>query len=1138
MNKEKTSNKDNDIGYRKMLYCVLLEEYERLEILSKAESEEIRKKKKQAKLDFNLKDEEELAKILDVEERERENRKQLELRGQYNAYLLKEMREVIHKKDNTDKPNAICLSGGGIRSATFNLGVLQGLARHGLLDKFDYLSTVSGGGYIGSWFSAWINRAGSVEKVQAALNKNKLFSIFFGLVDFKLLFDENEPGKLLVNLNKLKEKLKDEEEFFGIGVVGKLFEIVFPTDFDLIETPSNTYKFKEFTKELCRQLNQIILKEQNESPLLKKELSKAQDFERCRKKREIIEKKLVDFLYHAGETEKVLETDLERHDIEPEEITHLRTFSNYMSPRVGLFSSDTWSLLGVYLRNLLLNWTVFVPFIAAVLLFPKICAALITFEPNETVKWMVLIVSVLAGLIGVCNLNGMRPTLNKISWVEQNYEINDIGTVVSVESKILRWCVLPLNILAIGMTYYWFAINRQPLVFPTSFLQQTSPLIVKLIPFIVFSVILFVGGFLIARIIIWRVRNKRKLEEKWKHFFIELFVAMICGTIGGALLYVVVNNFSNFGEPIYIFRNLPNETVRIFQYVCLGAPLFLMVFLLTATVFVGIASRITDDMDREWMAKFGGWILMIAIAWMAISSVVLFGPELITLIQTHAGIWTKAIIAAIGGVSGLVTLVLGFSKKSESETDKEPKSKKSLLLWFAPQVAAPVFALFLIILIVYGTNAVMDFAGIKKFFSDLNFSESSASFFNILIWMAILSAIVWVMSRCININKFSLHATYRERLIRAYLGASRSRERLETANSFTGLDNADNVEMKELFHKPFHVVNMTLNLASSSNLRWQQRKAESFTASALHCGSSNMGGSGNYRSSVGYAYNSQNGKAITLGTAAAISGAAASPNMGYFTSSSAVSFLMALFNIRLGWWLGNTGKRGDKTYNLTAPKNSLKPFIDEAFGRTNDTNKYIYLTDGGHFDNLGLYEMVLRRCNLIIVCDAVCDANFEFFDFGSAIHKIRVDMGISIEFVKETAPMKGRNCGIATIKYSAVDGADAEDGTLIYIKPTLDGDESMDIINYKKANPDFPHESTADQMYSETQFESYRKLGFHMINSLCCQDKIAPCGRCTKLSDLKLNAEKYLQKHRPNENDFPNRRVLLRRLFVGNAGNK
>src|SRR5437762_2547407 len=67
---------------------------------------------------------------------------------------LKALYDAIHGLK--EKRAALCISGGGIRSATFGLGILQGLARCGLLEKFHYLSTVSGGGYIGSWLSAWI----------------------------------------------------------------------------------------------------------------------------------------------------------------------------------------------------------------------------------------------------------------------------------------------------------------------------------------------------------------------------------------------------------------------------------------------------------------------------------------------------------------------------------------------------------------------------------------------------------------------------------------------------------------------------------------------------------------------------------------------------------------------------------------------------------------------------------------------------------------------------------------------------------------------------------------------------------------------------------------------------------------------
>ena len=135
---------------------------------------------------------------------------------------------------------------------------------------------------------------------------------------------------------------------------------------------------------------------------------------------------------------------------------------------------------------------------------------------------------------------------------------------------------------------------------------------------------------------------------------------------------------------------------------------------------------------------------------------------------------------------------------------------------------------------------------------------------------------------------------------------------------------------------------------------------------------------------------------ISLGTALTISGAAASPNMGYH-SSPIVGLVMTLFNVRLGAWLGNPGRpAGDKTFDSEGPRLSARSLMYEALGLTDSKKPYVYLTDGGHFENLGLYELVQRRCRLIVVSDASCDPDFEFEDLGNAIRKIRIDLGIEI----------------------------------------------------------------------------------------------------------------------------------------------
>src|SRR5262249_36130526 len=142
----------------------------------------------------------------------------------------------------------------------------------------------------------------------------------------------------------------------------------------------------------------------------------------------------------------------------------------------------------------------------------------------------------------------------------------------------------------------------------------------------------------------------------------------------------------------------------------------------------------------------------------------------------------------------------------------------------------------------------------------------------------------------------------------------------------------------------FHVVNMALNLVGGANLAWQERKATSFTVSALHSGSAAVG----YRASEHYG----GARARrTPGPRAAISGAAVSPNQGYH-SSPIVGLIMMLFNLRLGWWLGNPA-RAEEVWRRDGPRWSFLPVLREMLGRTDDRSRWIYLSDGGHFENLG-----------------------------------------------------------------------------------------------------------------------------------------------------------------------------------------
>ncbi|HEY4574618.1 MAG TPA: hypothetical protein VIJ26_11655, partial [Thermoanaerobaculia bacterium] len=186
-----------------------------------------------------------------------------------------------------------------------------------------------------------------------------------------------------------------------------------------------------------------------------------------------------------------------------------------------------------------------------------------------------------------------------------------------------------------------------------------------------------------------------------------------------------------------------------------------------------------------------------------------------------------------------------------------------------------------------------------------------------------------------------------------------------------------------------------------------------------------------------------------------------------------------------------------------------------------------YLSDGGHFENMGGYELIRRRARLIVIVDGEQDQDYTFEGLANLVRKARLDFGAEIAFLSETQldatvddsvrsvfgtldqlrrgrweetsvpGSKGRHgklleidpagrslahAALARITYSPSNGP--QDGWLLYIKPTLVGDEPADLVEYHRNHPNFPHEPTLDQFFDEAQWESYRKLGQHIAEKL------------------------------------------------------
>ena len=766
---------------------------------------------------------------------------------------------------------------------------------------------------------------------------------------------------------------------------------------------------------------------------------------------------------------------------EPVEVRHLRQYSNYLAPRLGPLSVDAWTLVSIYLRNLSLNWLVILPLLFLLLAVPRMYMQAMHWAPD---KYYLLGAGVLIALLMLQGLNYVgadRPS----------------GGGRNRDQRHFIWgCLAPLGIsvLLISLAWVWFqrAMTDQyqyHWLYEWWFIVPFSALVY------LFSWLRHI--FAIRRQLVGRIRTKKIREG---------VAALASGCVAGLLVWVWTR----------LFEGVPGSPLQLALYTCFAAPLLWTIFTLAETVFIGLSSRVTGDDDREWWARSGAWILIALNLWLSLSLIVVFGPELVSYL------WQMA--AAVGGASGMLTYWAARSTLNSRRSVREPEQgqdesgfSSERLARLVLKIAAPLSVLAILILIAYISDAVLADRLPTKPGQHLALLGSAR--LDVLV-MVCLSAIgiCLVMSPFINVNRFSLHAMYRNRLIRAYLGASRPRKQTNspTRNNFTGFDPPDNLDMHQLWpnkassaqaRAPLHVVNIALNLVSGEDLAWQQRKAASFTVTPLHSGGCCVG----YRTSDEYG----GGDGISLGTAITISGAAASPSMGYHTRPS-LSFLLSLFNARLGWWLGNP--KDDKTWSEPGPRFSIAPLRDEMLGLTNDKNPWVYLSDGGHFENLGLYEMIQRRCRLIVVSDAGADPQCNFEDLGNALRKIRADLGVRIELegggeeckigihARNVVQDINRYCALFSIFYTeAAAEANKPDGRLLYIKAAVYGQEPLDVCNYAREHAEFPHEPTSDQFFTESQFESYRHLGEHVIQTIAGGGQV----RDWELQDLFAAATLY-----------------------------
>jgi hypothetical protein len=750
----------------------------------------------------------------------------------------------------------LALSGGGIRSATFNLGLVQELAQLRVLPEVDYLATVSGGGYTGGFWTAWLHH--------------------------------------------------QRERASGAGAAS-----VFP------------------------------LSGRGVAPMA------------------------------AGDP-----APDPRDQREAPEIRHLREFSRFLMPRVGVLAAETWAGVVTILGGLLPS---------------LLCAAAVL-----VLLWY--------AWLGVSLLFANETGGERFGWF--------LGLTITV-----------LGALEVG----W---RRS---------HQAEPQSRGLPGFLLATAV----GCLVA---VW----------VWLHLGYE----------AGFLLFSH-DEVTQYGYRMANFR-------PAWAWGTAGLMLLLLRVLPSRFIKGTSNNPQLSGVDRaiaRIVALAGGW-LALALVWAVSAWLVEEFHERLTVGLTGTGAVTT------GGLFVLLRKWLAEPASATRGTNLL-ETLKAQAKRLGPQWAANAAVLLLVVLVGLG---------VAQLWKAEEVSLSGSNLVAWWLWGGLFASVlvVLLMFWLFDPARIGMHDFYRARIARCYLGAAnpdaaRLGQDAAENNRYTTERRHDDVTFGELRkftcnppppgagqgsrHQPLHLVCCAANDLAGDPLATLYRGARSAVVSVNGI-------------SVGSEFAPL--PDLRLSSALTASAAAFNSQMGRVSMhlGPAVAFLMSALNLRLGLWVPHPRNR-----HREDPQWPGRFFFRELFGlsRSSDTH-HLHLSDGNHFENFGLYELVRRHCRYIIVSDCGQDPKVAFDDLANVFRRVREDFGVEIEL--DVTPLRPDENGrsrqhavVGTIHYDGLNGVDK--GSILYLKPGLTGDEPPDVTQYQTRNREFPHETTGDQFYDEAQWESYRRLGEH-----------------------------------------------------------
>jgi hypothetical protein len=896
----------------------------------------------------------------------------------------------------------LALSGGGIRSATFCLGMLQALARHDLLPKIDFLSTVSGGGYIGGFLGRMFTRTWTTDSSSPNCEPPKVAQ---GQPPHNA-----ESGYVVA---RVKERLADP----------------------------------------------------------------------CSKP--------LDWLRQSG---------------------------RYMSPNGA---GDTIRSVAEYLRNWLAIQVVLTSFLALLFVSANLIRAYGYAHPYgpevlyhglpRAIWWSPYVLLPLFPLL-LCAVPA--------GWA---YWLTQRSAASGSPRTIAPW-VTTLLLAAICVGFLW--LQGVPIREPI-----TSGLIYTVIAgALVLLSILSLGFFGIVR---WRSRAIAAVPERWERDRLSSWAAAGLIVTGVLLVFALVDSL---GQTIYAVLQH-----REFQgrEISLGQALAAVASATGLTVLIALGQRLS-----LWLGKLPERGSKKRIPMAAIAIVLGFGVALLSLVTVstaaHAIAWRWAVPYGDPGRLAVQKVFLtgpDFLKKNQQLTiqnrEGEPPQTFTVRQEDVPDERAK------------GYQRTMSFRSLGW------------------AWMILLGLSI-AFGRTFGFINLSSHQTlYGSRLTRAYLGASNPGRFSGAGQKLTDVINCDGIGMRDYRPQdaggPLHLINVTVNQTLDGKSQTEVQDRKGLPMAIGPCG---LSVSGRHHALWmdetdsneppvpalrrrieslwepeqkfhALAENDIKSRTHTigmpdLGTWVSVSGAAFTTGLGSRTNLG-LSLLLGFANVRLGyWWDSGVEPMRRTTRTRPGTLGALGGWLSRGFPvQTHLFDEFLarfhgparrrwYLSDGGHFENTGVYELIRRRLPYIICCDDGADPGYKFDDLGELVRKARLDFNAEIRFAEQTtidSLVRGEAVGRigtlddlhseplaetkaqdgyalrvskthATLAQVWYDGADEPGSLILFIKPSLVGTEPQDVLNYARSHGLFPQEPTVDQYFDEAQWESYRKLGEHIGDHL------------------------------------------------------